>query len=132
MRQHSVLIILFPKEQDSSHRSYSKHSSFFFVLAVRRNKSFPTLCGFVLSRCIVRNTWLDEQRAGAGAGGSFWTGFLLNQQLDPVLVALDAEMSMAASEEDAAGLKKQIKSREDALLPMYLQVIDTVEKTTEK
>lgn len=39
-----------------------------------------------------------------------------------MLVGLDAEMAVAASEEDAAGLKKQIKAREDALLPMYLQV----------
>lgn len=48
-----------------------------------------------------------------------------HEKLDPVLVVLDAEMSMAGSEEDALGLKKQIKSREDALLPMYLQVIET-------
>lgn len=44
-------------------------------------------------------------------------------QLDPVLMGLDADMKVAGSEEDEQGLKKQIKAREDALLPMYLQVI---------
>lgn len=44
------------------------------------------------------------------------------EQLDPVLQGLDADMKVAGSEEDEQGLKKQIKSREDALLPMYLQV----------
>ncbi|CAM9940346.1 unnamed protein product [Pylaiella littoralis] len=43
-------------------------------------------------------------------------------ELDPLLKGLDADVSMAGSEEDVQGLKKQIKSREDALLPMYLQV----------
>ncbi|CAN0462184.1 unnamed protein product, partial [Laminaria digitata] len=44
------------------------------------------------------------------------------EQLDPVLQGLDADMKVAGSEEDQQALKKQIKSREDALLPMYLQV----------
>lgn len=43
-------------------------------------------------------------------------------QLDPVLIGLDAAMKMAGSEEDEHTLKKQIKTREDSLLPMYLQV----------
>ncbi|CBJ32783.1 Acetyl-CoA carboxylase [Ectocarpus siliculosus] len=43
-------------------------------------------------------------------------------ELDPVLQGLDGDVPMAGSEEDEQALKKQIKSREDALLPMYLQV----------
>ena len=46
----------------------------------------------------------------------------VSEQLDPVLQGLDADMKVAGSEEDEQSLKKQIKSREDALLPMYLQV----------
>lgn len=47
----------------------------------------------------------------------------MSEQLDPVLNGLDADMKVAGSEEDEQALKKQIKAREDALLPMYLQVI---------
>ncbi|KAG5181165.1 acetyl-CoA carboxylase [Tribonema minus] len=43
-------------------------------------------------------------------------------QLDVILRSLDADLEVAATPEDAAALKKQIKEREDALLPMYLQV----------
>jgi len=38
------------------------------------------------------------------------------------MMALDAELEVAATEADAARLKKMIKDREEALLPMYLQV----------
>lgn len=44
------------------------------------------------------------------------------EQLDPVLKGLDADVATAGSEEDVEALKAQIKSRENALLPMYLQV----------
>lgn len=47
---------------------------------------------------------------------------MMRQQLDPVLQGLDGDVPMAGSEEDEQALKKQIKSRENALLPMYLQV----------
>lgn len=43
-------------------------------------------------------------------------------QLDPVLKGLDTELEVAATSEDAAILKAQIKEREAALMPMYLQV----------
>lgn len=43
-------------------------------------------------------------------------------QLDPLIKSLDAELEMSANDEDATGLKKQIKEREQQLLPMYLQV----------
>ena len=44
------------------------------------------------------------------------------EQLDPVLKGLDADVATAGSEEDVEALKAQIKGRENALLPMYLQV----------
>jgi len=43
-------------------------------------------------------------------------------RLDPLLQQLDSELDVAATEDDAEIIKKQIKSREDALLPLYLQV----------
>lgn len=43
-------------------------------------------------------------------------------QLDPVLKGLDADLKVAGNEEDEQALKKQIKARQDALLPVYLQV----------
>lgn len=43
-------------------------------------------------------------------------------RLDPVIQALDGELLNAKTEADAARLKQQIKEREDALLPLYLQV----------
>merc|ERR1711988_1912898 len=43
-------------------------------------------------------------------------------QLDPVLMSLDSELEMTASEDDAVDLKKQIKDRETALMPLYLQI----------
>jgi len=43
-------------------------------------------------------------------------------QLDPVLVGLDADLAQAAGSDDIASLTKQIKDREAALLPLYLQV----------
>ena len=43
-------------------------------------------------------------------------------QLDPVLLGLDADLKLVGSEEDEQALKQQIKAREDALLPMYMQV----------
>ena len=43
-------------------------------------------------------------------------------QLDPVLMNLDSELEMTASEDDAVDLKKQIKDRETALMPLYLQI----------
>ncbi len=43
-------------------------------------------------------------------------------RLDPVIQALDGEMVNAKTEADAAKLKQQLKEREDALLPLYLQV----------
>lgn len=46
----------------------------------------------------------------------------VNGQLDPVLKGLDADVATAGSEEDVEALKAQIKSRENALLPIYLQV----------
>lgn len=45
-----------------------------------------------------------------------------HEQLDPVLKGLDADVATAGSEEDVEALKAQIKSRENAFLPMYLQV----------
>lgn len=46
----------------------------------------------------------------------------MNVKLDPVLKGLDADVATAGSEEDVEVLKAQIKSRENGLLPMYLQV----------
>ncbi|CAM9423058.1 unnamed protein product [Ascophyllum nodosum] len=43
-------------------------------------------------------------------------------ELDPVLLGLDADLKLVGSEEDEQALKQQIKAREDALLPMYMQV----------
>jgi hypothetical protein len=43
-------------------------------------------------------------------------------QLDPILKSLDADLEVSSTPEDATGLKKQIKEREDTLMPMYLQV----------
>jgi len=43
-------------------------------------------------------------------------------QLDPVLVGLDADLAQAAGSDDIDALTKQIKDREAALLPLYLQV----------
>jgi len=43
-------------------------------------------------------------------------------RLDPLLQELDAELDIASTEEDARSLKKQIKAREDSLLPLYLQI----------
>jgi len=43
-------------------------------------------------------------------------------QLDPVLMSLDAELETAASDMDVAELSNQIKDRETALMPLYLQV----------
>lgn len=39
-----------------------------------------------------------------------------------MLKGLDADVASAGSEEDVEAFKAQIKSRENALLPMYLQV----------
>jgi hypothetical protein len=52
-------------------------------------------------------------------------------QLDPILKSLDADLEVSSTPEDATGLKKQIKEREDTLMPMYLQVshITTVQCT---
>ena len=47
---------------------------------------------------------------------------LYPHRLDPLMVSLDAELEAATTEEDAIRLKKQIKDRQDALLPLYLQV----------
>ena len=46
-------------------------------------------------------------------------------QLDPILKSLDSELETADTAEDIASLKKQIKEREDTLMPMYLQVSDS-------
>ncbi len=43
-------------------------------------------------------------------------------RLDPVLQALDGEVLNAKTEADATRLKAQVKEREEALLPLYLQV----------
>ncbi|CAM9330367.1 unnamed protein product [Chrysoparadoxa australica] len=43
-------------------------------------------------------------------------------QLDAQLQALDKEVEDAPTQEDIAALKQQIKAREEALMPMYLQV----------
>ncbi|CAM9461200.1 unnamed protein product, partial [Phaeothamnion confervicola] len=43
-------------------------------------------------------------------------------QLDPLLRALDADLEVAATPEDAAQLKKSVKEREDQLAPLYLQI----------
>ena len=47
-------------------------------------------------------------------------------QLDPILKSLDADLEVSSTPEDASGLKKQIKEREDTLMPMYLQVSHTI------
>lgn len=73
------------------------------------------------------------QQWGNGGGGTsptrvlilvlnLFVGSILTPQLDPVLLGLDADLKLAGSEEDEQALKQQIKAREDALLPMYLQV----------
>ncbi len=49
---------------------------------------------------------------------------LLCFRLDPLILDLDAQLDAASNEEDAIRLKKAIKDREDALLPLYLQVCD--------
>jgi hypothetical protein len=43
-------------------------------------------------------------------------------QLDPVLSQLDSELGVASDAGEQATLQKQIKERETALLPLYLQV----------
>merc|ERR1719326_1399890 len=43
-------------------------------------------------------------------------------QLDPVLMSLDEDLEMAGSETDVAEINEQIKDREAALMPLYLQV----------
>lgn len=43
-------------------------------------------------------------------------------RLDPVIQALDGELQNAKTEVDATKLKQQVKEREEALLPLYMQV----------